>query len=203
MPDLTVRMPDPVSFAQHADDPAEDASARVSRLRLQNGFHERAIARAMLDELGVTGLAAGVLLPLITDRVHHILRDQARQEHEVHAREERQQQIRDRRDRAARTGGVRLRSQLAPEVPSGSLAFLDCKIIMSGAPLGYKLYRHLTVAEHEARRLVFEKNGHSILHTARSHQWSVRECQQHNVNGLDEIPEQLLASELPEEGIRP
>lgn len=190
-----------MSRSYNTDDghaPAEDAVARVRRLTLRLGYNANQVTVALLAELGVSGIANQVLFPLVTDRVHHILRDFTRQEQEIAAGTSR----RSKRSRAGGTIMARPQSVPTPDVLKDPLAFLDFKILMAGQPGGYKLYRNLTLAEHEARRDIHQKNAAPALHSARSHQWAAAELVKHDAACLDDIEPEVLLRELPEEGIR-
>lgn len=177
--------------------PAEDASARVKRLSSRLGYNANAITVALLAELQVPPLANQVLFPLVTDRVHHLLRQITREE----AAATQKAGLEARRSRAGGTGTPHSQAGATPDL-SGPLAFLDFKVLMPGAPQGYKLYRYLTSHEHDQRRRIHMKNAQPALHSARSHAWAAEQCQKHEAACLDEIDQELLAKELPEEGIR-
>lgn len=178
-------------------DPVEDAPARVRRLSERLGYNSNAITVALLAELQVPPLANQVLFPLVTDRVHHILRDITRREAEL-------QEALSRDGKRARAGSsLTSRSQAGRTPPLTSpLAFLEFKVLMPGVPKGYKLYKDLTAAEHLAREALHRRNAAPALHSARSHLWAAEQCRQHEAACLGEIDPALLEKELPEEGIR-
>ena len=180
-----------------ATPPVEDAPARVRRLSNRLGYNSNAITVALLAELQVPALANQVLFPLVTDRVHHILRQITRQEAES--------------QEAASRNGKRLRagSSITAKPQSGAtpslrspLAFLEFKVLMPGTPNGYKLYKDLTAAEHLSRAALHQRNAAPALHSARSHAWAAEQCQKHDVATLGDVPQDDLVTSLPEEGIR-
>lgn len=177
--------------------PAEDASARVRRLSDRLGYNANAITVALLAELQVPPLANQVLFPLVTDRVHHILRGFTREEAAASSR----QANLGKRARAGSSLTTRSQAGPTPDL-STALAFLDFKVLLPGAPHGYKLYRHLTVREHEQREQVHLKNAQPALHSARSHRWAIERCKELDVSCLDELEASFLLERLPEEGIR-
>lgn len=174
----------------------EDASSRVNRLRVWIGDDAKAITTAILDELGISETAQLVLFPWVVDRVHHTLRA-------IAVRESQERTQRDaRREKRARAGGnVTVTSQSAKR--DSRLSFLDHRVIMAGAQGGFKLYRNLTVAEHEARKLALEKNARPLLRSASGHAWAAEQCQKHKVLCLNDIDPVVLIEALPENGVRP
>jgi hypothetical protein len=195
----------PAQKAVASQGASEDASARVTRLKKRLGYDASAITVALLAELGVTGIAEVVLFPLVSDRVHHLLRSQVRHDHDeqVATAQEQARQQQARRERAGSSAVVRPQSVPTPDLSDSSLAFLEFKVIMAGVPNGFKLYKDLTIEEHEARRLMLLKTAEPVLRSARGHEWAAELCRKHETWTLAEIGSETLAAELPEGGIRP
>jgi hypothetical protein len=173
----------------------DSAEARVARLRERLGSDATAITMSLLAELDVYDTALDVLYPWVRDRVRHELR---RLEVEALKRRQREQ-VRAKRGRAHGRAVVKRQSVETPR----ELAFLDFKIMMAGAPNGWKLYRHLTPQEHNARRIMHLKNATPLLASARGYEWAAETCLRHKVLCLDEVNPDVLIQELPKEGIRP
>jgi hypothetical protein len=173
----------------------ESADVRVARLRERLGNDATAITMSLLAELDVYDMALDVLFPWVRDRVRHELR----QLEVAELSQRRQEHVRAKRARAHGRAAVR---KQAIETPR-ELAFLDFKVTMAGVPAGWKLYRHLTPKEHEARRLIYRKIAKPALESARGHEWAIDVCGKHQVTCLNDIPADVLVQELPEGGVRP
>lgn len=178
---------------------AESAEGRVTRLAIKYGDDVTKITEEFFRELHIPESAIPVLMPWIRDRVLHTLRDEAMAEWN---RQKAQLRVSQGRANAEGSTTTHAKAGSNPDIKS-ELAFMDCRIIMSGAPQGFKLYRNLTAAEHKARGLMHSRSASSALHSARSHEWSATMITKHGVKSLNDIPEDVLFKELPREGIRP
>ena len=177
---------------------AEDAPARVARLKKRLGFNAPAITLVMLTELNVDGTAYSVLYPLIVDRVHHLLREMTRNDFNAAQK----QSTDSKRQRAGGKGTPRPQAVKTPELDN-KLAFMEFKVVMAGVSGGFKLYKNLTVEEHAARCAMMTKTAAPMLHSARSHEWAKGMCERHKVKRLADISVADLLKELPKDGVRP
>jgi hypothetical protein len=175
----------------------EDAPARVARLQKRLGYSVSAITLVLLTELGVDGVAHQVLYPLVRDRVHHMLREKARNDYD----RSQLQHTADKRSRAA--GGQGVPRPQAVTASASRLAFLEFKVIMAGAPQGFKLYKDLTAQEHESRRAMLQRSAEPVLRSARSHAWAKAMIERHKAARLADIGRDVIEKELPAEGVRP